>query len=56
MIEFKAGKTGCVSDDQSEWLSWLQTSGFACVVSRHEDHALSFLRSIGAPFVDRRGL
>lgn len=56
LIEFKAGSGGTVSDPQNEMLDWLQGAGFACVVSRHEDHAIEFLRGLGAPFVDRRGL
>jgi len=52
MIEFKRGTGGHVSDEQNKWLDWLHAAGFACCVSRHEDHALEFLRGLGAPFVD----
>ena len=54
-IEFKAPK-GRVSENQSEWLDWLTESGFACTVSRDADHALEWLRSLGAPFIDRVGV
>lgn len=55
-IEFKAGTGGSVSEAQREWLDWLRANGFPCVVSRHEAHALDFLRAAGAPFRDRVGL
>lgn len=54
-IEFKAEK-GRLSIDQSEWLDRLASLGVPATVSRDPEHALEFLRGVGAPFIDRRGL
>jgi hypothetical protein len=51
-IEFKA-KGGLLRESQSEWLERLSEMGFAATVSRDPDHALDFLRGLGAPFVGR---
>ncbi len=53
-IEFKAA-AGKLSDNQAEWLDRLHGMGIPCTVSRDADHAVEFLRSAGAPFVDRVG-
>jgi len=55
-IEFKAGKSGSVDENQARWLDWLRDAGFPCVVSRHEEHALGWLKSLGAPFREKVGL
>jgi hypothetical protein len=51
-IEFKAEK-GRLSLNQVECLNDLSQMGFPAVVSRDPDHALEFLRDLGAPFIDR---
>lgn len=53
-IEFKSAK-GRLSEAQIEWIDGLSAMGFAVTVSRDADHALEFLRSAGAPFIDRVG-
>ena len=54
-IEFKSAK-GRISENQSEWIERLGRMGFPVAVCRDADHAIEWLRSIGAPFIDRRGL
>lgn len=51
-IEFKAGK-GKLSDNQAEWIDRLSEIGIPVTVSRDADHAIEFLRSVGAPFIGR---
>ena len=53
-IEFKAAK-GKLSDNQGEWLDRLTELGIPATVSRDADHAIEFLRSAGAPFIDGGG-
>lgn len=53
-IEFKSEK-GSVKIDQSEWIERLQSCGFPVAVHRDADHAIEWLRSLGAPFIDRVG-
>ncbi len=50
-IEFKAEK-GKVAEHQVEWIDRLSEYEFPVTVSRDPDHALAFLRSCGAPFMD----
>lgn len=54
-IEFKSA-TGKVSENQSEWIDRLDRMGFPVTIARDADEALEWLRSIGAPFMDGRGL
>lgn len=54
-IEFKAAK-GRVSENQAEWIERLNEMGVPAVVMRDADEAIEFLRSQGAPFIDRAGL
>lgn len=49
-IEFKAEK-GRLNDNQEEWLDRLSALGIPATVSRDPDHALEFLRRVGAPFL-----
>lgn len=51
-IEFKAAK-GKLNDNQAEWLDRLNDLGIPATVSRDPDHAIDFLRSVGAPFIGR---
>ena len=51
-IEFKSD-TGRLSPAQVEWLARLRDMDVPCIVSRDADHALEFLRSVGAPFIGR---
>lgn len=51
-IEFKSAN-GKLAEHQSEWLDQLVADGFPATVSRDPDHALAFLREVGAPFIDR---
>ncbi len=53
-IEFKSA-AGRLSEAQIEWIDSLSEMGFPVTVSRDADHALEFLRSAGAPFIDRVG-
>jgi hypothetical protein len=50
-IEWKAGNaTSCdVSNNQSEWLTWLEAAGHPCAVFREEHQAAEWLKSLGAP-------
>ncbi len=50
-IEFKAPK-GRISDNQFDWLEWLQGAGYPVTVSYDADHALQFLREAGFPFLN----
>lgn len=51
-IEFKAAK-GRASESQTEWLDRLNELGIPATISRDADHAIEWLRSIGAPFIGR---
>lgn len=51
-IEFKAPK-GTISPNQAEWIDRLSEIGIPVTVSRDADHAIEFLRSVGAPFIGR---
>lgn len=48
-IEFKSAK-GVLSDNQADWLNWLNGAGYPATVARDPDDALRFLREQGFPF------
>ena len=51
-IEFKTAK-GKLSDNQAEWIDRLTAMDIPATVSRDPDHALDWLRGLGAPFIGR---
>jgi hypothetical protein len=52
-IEMKRRKGGVLSPEQREWISALSELGWACVVAKGCDEALSFLSSLG--YGERKG-
>jgi hypothetical protein len=46
-IELKRRKSGRVSDDQKDWIEFLENRGFCCQISRGAPEAINFIMSLG---------
>lgn len=51
-IEFKTAN-GAVSNNQAEWIDWLNANGHDAAVCRTIEEAYDFLRHCGAPVIGR---
>lgn len=51
-LEMKQRK-GSLKPEQVDWLNWLHRNGHSCGVFRSVDSAIDFLRSLGAPIMER---